>query len=139
MNWNWQIIIDSIPKLLQGSIITIELVVLSGLLGFMLAVPLALARLSKKPWVQALPFAYNKLFVLTLPAVTLPVTTKEPVTFDVAIVVFGTYRYEAVLIVITGPRLATALLAVVNAAAILALAVLRPPCKYTEFADAEFA
>lgn len=53
MNWNWQIIIDSIPKLLQGSIITIELVVLSGLLGFMLAVPLALARLSKKPWVQA--------------------------------------------------------------------------------------
>ena len=62
MNWNWQIIIDSIPKLLQGSIITIELVVLSGLLGFMLAVPLALARLSKKPWVQALPFAYIFFF-----------------------------------------------------------------------------
>lgn len=64
MNWNWQIIIDSIPKLLQGSIITIELVVLSGLLGFMLAVPLALARLSKKPWVQALPLAYIFFFVV---------------------------------------------------------------------------
>ncbi|PAL17166.1 ABC transporter permease [Moraxella osloensis] len=62
MNWNWQIIIDSIPKLLQGSIVTIELVVLSGLFGFMLAVPLALARLSKKPWVQALPFAYIFFF-----------------------------------------------------------------------------
>ena len=58
MNWNWQIIFDSIPKLLEGSILTIELVLLSGFLGFVLAVPLALARLSKRWWVQALPFAY---------------------------------------------------------------------------------
>ena len=62
MNWNWQVIIDSIPKLLQGGVVTIELVLLSGFLGFMLAVPLALARLSKKWWVQALPFAYIFFF-----------------------------------------------------------------------------
>ena len=62
MNWNWQVIIDSLPQLLKGSIITLELVFLSGVLGFIFAVPLALARLSKRWWVQALPFAYIFFF-----------------------------------------------------------------------------
>ena len=62
MNWNWQIIFDSIPNLLKGSVLTIELLLLSSFLGLMLAIPLALARLSKKWWVQALPFAYIFFF-----------------------------------------------------------------------------
>lgn len=62
MTWNWQIIFDSIPNLLKGSILTIELVGISGILGFLLAIPLGLARLSKKWWVQALPFAYIFFF-----------------------------------------------------------------------------
>lgn len=62
MNWNWQVIIDSIPNLLKGSVLTIELVALSCFLGLILAIPLALGRLSKKPWVQALPFTYIFFF-----------------------------------------------------------------------------
>lgn len=62
MNWNWQVIFDSIPALLKASIITIELVALSGVLGLLLAIPMALARLSKHWWVQAIPFAYIFFF-----------------------------------------------------------------------------
>lgn len=62
MNWNWQVIFDSIPALLNASLMTIALVVVSGIIGFLLAIPLALGRLSKKPWVQALPFAYIFFF-----------------------------------------------------------------------------
>lgn len=62
MTWNWQIIFDSIPNLLKGSVLTVELVGLSCFLGLILAIPLALGRLSKKPWVQALPFAYIFFF-----------------------------------------------------------------------------
>lgn len=62
MNWNWQIIFDSIPDLLKASVITIELVVISGIVGLLLAIPVALARFSKHWWVQAIPFAYIFFF-----------------------------------------------------------------------------
>ena len=62
MNWNWQIIIDSLPELLSASVMTVRLVLLSGILGLLLAVPMALARMSKHRWVQALPFAYIFFF-----------------------------------------------------------------------------
>lgn len=64
MNWNWQIIIDSLPELLSASVMTVRLVLLSGILGLLLAVPMALARMSKHRWVQALPFAYIFFFVV---------------------------------------------------------------------------
>lgn len=62
MSWNWQVIWDSLPALLNASLVTIGLVVISGILGLILAVPLALARLSKRPYVAALPFAYMFFF-----------------------------------------------------------------------------
>ncbi|WP_019519571.1 ABC transporter permease [Faucicola boevrei] len=62
MNWNWQVIIDSLPTLMTASLTTIGLVVISGILGLMLAVPLGLARVSKKWWVQALPFGFIFFF-----------------------------------------------------------------------------
>lgn len=62
MNWNWQVIVDSFPTLMSASVTTIGLVVLSGIFGLMLAVPLALARLSKRWWVQALPFSFIFFF-----------------------------------------------------------------------------
>ncbi|WP_395147748.1 ABC transporter permease [Moraxella atlantae] len=62
MSWNWQVIWDSLPALLNASLVTIGLVVISGLLGLVLAVPLALARLSKRPYVAALPFVYMFFF-----------------------------------------------------------------------------
>lgn len=44
---NWQLIIDSLPKLLNGMLVTIELTVLSVILGLLLAIPIALALRSK--------------------------------------------------------------------------------------------
>lgn len=50
-----QIIIDSLPKLLSASVTTIELVILSLIFGMALAIPIALARLSRNLllWVPA--------------------------------------------------------------------------------------
>ncbi|MFW2177929.1 MULTISPECIES: ABC transporter permease [unclassified Moraxella] len=84
MNWNWQIIIDSLPKLLEGGIITIELVLLSGFLGFLLAVPLALARLSKRWWVQVLPFSYIFFFRGT------------PLLVQIFLIYYGLSQFKAV-------------------------------------------
>lgn len=84
MTWNWQIIFDSIPNLLKGSVMTIELVGLSGLLGFLMAIPLALARLSKKWWVQALPFAYIFFFRGT------------PLLVQIFLIYYGLSQFSAV-------------------------------------------
>lgn len=62
MQWNWQVIIDNLAKLLDGAALTVELVVFSGLLGLLLAVPVAILRLSKRWWVRAIPFAYIYFF-----------------------------------------------------------------------------
>ena len=62
MDWNWQVIFDSIPDLLGGSVITIQLVLISGIIGLFFGLVLALLRLSKSWLVQALPFAYIFFF-----------------------------------------------------------------------------
>jgi len=59
---NWQVMIDSLPALLQGARVTLELVVLSGVLGIMIAVPTAMARVSAHWWVRALPVAHIYFF-----------------------------------------------------------------------------
>lgn len=62
MDWNWQVIIEYFPDLLKGAIVTVELIVLSGIVGLLFGVLLALLRLSDKWWVKALPFAYIFFF-----------------------------------------------------------------------------
>ncbi|ELA08366.1 basic amino acid ABC transporter inner membrane protein [Moraxella macacae 0408225] len=62
MNWNWQVIMDSLPTLMMASLTTIGLVIISGILGLLLAIPLGLARVSKKWWVQTLPFGFIFFF-----------------------------------------------------------------------------
>ncbi len=44
-----QLMIDSLPKLMEGAWLTMELVLLSLAIGFVLAVPLAIARTAKSP------------------------------------------------------------------------------------------
>ncbi len=36
MDWNWQVIFDSIPDLLNGAVLTVQLVVISGIIGLFL-------------------------------------------------------------------------------------------------------
>lgn len=59
---NGEAVLDNFPKLLQGAWLTLELVAVSGVLGLLLALPLALARTSPRLWVQALPWAYIYFF-----------------------------------------------------------------------------
>ncbi|STZ08174.1 Arginine ABC transporter permease protein ArtM [Moraxella caprae] len=62
MSWNWQAIITHFPELLKASITTLELVVLSSVIGLIFGVVLALLRLSKNPLVQVFPFLYIFFF-----------------------------------------------------------------------------
>ncbi|WFF38782.1 ABC transporter permease subunit [Moraxella nasibovis] len=62
MNLNWQAVIDQLPTMLKASVITIELVVASCVLGLILGVILGLLRSSRHWWIKALPFAYIFFF-----------------------------------------------------------------------------
>jgi len=50
------------PKYLSGAWLTIQLVVISGILGLLLAVPVALARLSANPAIRGTATAYSLFF-----------------------------------------------------------------------------
>lgn len=64
MSWNWAVIIEYFPRLLEGVWVTLQLVFVSGVAGLALAVPLALMRASDKLWLRALPFAYIFFFAV---------------------------------------------------------------------------
>ncbi len=55
---DWQIIVDSLPKLFRGLVRTFQLVGISLGLGFLLAVPLALLRVSRNPFAWMPVYAY---------------------------------------------------------------------------------
>ena len=57
---DYQVIIDSMPLLLEGMILTIEITFLSLLIGFAFAIPLALMRVSKNPllWMPAYGYIF---------------------------------------------------------------------------------
>ncbi|PIE25372.1 MAG: ABC transporter permease [Neptuniibacter caesariensis] len=82
MNWEWGVIVDYYPKLLQGALLTLELVLFSGLVGLILAIPLALMRVSKQPWIQAFPFAYIFFFRGT------------PLLIQIFLVYYGSSQFE---------------------------------------------
>lgn len=59
---NWDVMIESAPELAEGALLTIELIIFSGVLGLALAIPLALGRVSNSWWVRAFPYAYIFFF-----------------------------------------------------------------------------
>ncbi len=84
MNWDWSVIVDYFPRLIDGVWVTLELVFLSGLLGIVLAVPLALMRASHNPWLRALPFGYIFFFRGT------------PLLVQIFLIYYGASQFEAV-------------------------------------------
>lgn len=66
MNWDWSVIWDYFPRLLEGAWLTLELVGLSGLFGILMAVPLALMRASTQPLLKGLAYGYIFFFRGTL-------------------------------------------------------------------------
>jgi len=57
---NWDVMIESAPELAEGALLTVELIIFSGVLGLALAIPIALGRASHNWWVR--PFAYIFFF-----------------------------------------------------------------------------
>lgn len=82
MNWNWQIIFTSFPDLLKASVVTIELVVLSSVIGLIFGMVLGLLRLSKNPLVSTLPFLYIFFFRGT------------PLLVQMALIYYGLGQFE---------------------------------------------
>ena len=59
---SWEFVLKWLPKLLQGTTLTLELVAISVLAGLMLAIPLGIARASRNGYVRSLPYAYIFFF-----------------------------------------------------------------------------
>ncbi len=58
----WSVVIDYFPRLLSGALVTLELVILSLMIGFIIAIPNAVLLQRGKPWQKALPSAYVFFF-----------------------------------------------------------------------------
>ncbi|WP_261843055.1 ABC transporter permease [Aliamphritea ceti] len=84
MGWEWEVIFKYFPRLLEGAWLTLELVVISGLIGIALSIPLALMRTSANNWVRALPFAYIYFFRGT------------PLLVQIFLVYYGASQFEVI-------------------------------------------
>lgn len=84
MSWEWDVIWQYIPRLLDGAWLTLELVLVSGLIGIALAIPLALMRASNRTWVKIFPFTYIYFFRGT------------PLLVQIFLVYYGASQFEAV-------------------------------------------
>lgn len=62
MSLDLEVATTYLPKLLNGAQLTVQLVVFSGMLGLVLAIPLGIARSSERLWVKGLPWAYIFFF-----------------------------------------------------------------------------
>lgn len=78
------VVIQYFPRLLEGALTTIELVLVSGIIGSMLALPIGLARHSHRPWLNALPYAYIFFFRGT------------PLLVQIFLVYYGLAQFDAV-------------------------------------------
>lgn len=59
---NFQLIVDYFPQLLIGALLSLQLVIVSGIIGLAIALPTALARVSPNPLISGLPYAYIFFF-----------------------------------------------------------------------------
>ena len=74
----------SLPQLLHGALLSVQLVVVSGLIGLMIAVPLALGRISENPLIRTGPYAYIFFFRGT------------PLLVQLFLVYYGLGQFEAI-------------------------------------------
>lgn len=81
---NWNTIAEMLPKLAEGAVLTLELLALSGLIGLCIAVPMAIARVSRSPWLNVPPRLYIFFFRGT------------PLLVQLFLVYYGLSQFEAV-------------------------------------------
>ena len=81
---NWEVIIKWLPKLAQGATLTLELVANAVIAGLLLAIPLGIARSSRRWYVRSLPYAYIFFFRGT------------PLLVQLFLVYYGLAQFDAV-------------------------------------------
>lgn len=84
MELDFSVVIEYFPRLLTGTWMTIKLVLLSILLGAIVALPIALARISKNWFISGVPFAFIFFFRGT------------PLLVQIFLVYYGASQFEAV-------------------------------------------
>jgi polar amino acid transport system permease protein len=60
--WDFKVVLDSLPVLLRGLVVTVELWVLAIVMGFALGLLISLGRVSGRAWVNAPAIAYVEVF-----------------------------------------------------------------------------
>ncbi len=81
---DFSVVVEYFPRLLQGTLVSLQLVVISIVLGGIFALPIALARISPVGWVRAVPFAYIFFFRGT------------PLLVQIFLVYYGASQFDAV-------------------------------------------
>jgi len=81
---NWEVIFKWLPRLAQGATVTLELVAFAVLAGLILAIPLGIARSSRKWYIHSLPYAYIFFFRGT------------PLLVQLFLVYYGAAQFDAV-------------------------------------------
>ena len=71
MDFEWKLFVDSLPYLLEGSLVTIELSVISIVIGIAIGTIGGIARLSRFRFISTMMFVYVTLFRATPLLVTL--------------------------------------------------------------------
>lgn len=81
---NWEEIFIALPKLADGALLTMELVLISCFVGFFIAVPIALMRASQNWWIRNIPLIYTFFFRGT------------PLLVQLFLFYYGAAQFEAV-------------------------------------------
>lgn len=81
---DFSVVVEYFPRLMQGAWVSLQLVVLSIVLGGAVALPIALARISPVLWIRSLPFAYIFFFRGT------------PLLVQIFLVYYGASQFEVV-------------------------------------------
>jgi arginine/ornithine transport system permease protein len=82
---DFQIIIDSIPRLLDGTLVTLQITALSVLLGFCLAIPLSLMRVSKNRLISLPTYGFIFYFRGT------------PLLVQIFLIYYGSGQFQEIL------------------------------------------
>ena len=81
---DFAVIVEYFPRLLQGAVTTLELVLVSGIIGSLLALPIGLARHSHRWWLKAIPYGYIFFFRGT------------PLLVQIFLVYYGIAQFESI-------------------------------------------
>ena len=81
---DFSVVIEYFPRLMQGALTTLELVLISGVIGSVLALPIGLARHSHRLWLRAIPYCYIFFFRGT------------PLLVQIFLVYYGLAQFEGV-------------------------------------------